>query len=240
MDIKRHTLAHVSEKGRCRIVNEWPDAPFHGPNRATVAEILLHTGGRPIPGVARREEFAPREGMLPVGFSSPNAGIEGRIRIPAFVWPEEVEKLTTPYELLHDWTFEQRTPALRALADMREEALQTGVSLGVWGSAAMELVTGLPFTHEDSDLDLLIRPVPLDALCSFYQAMLLIEERRRIRMDAELDLFSGFGVSLKELLMPTATKTVQEKRMQSEELKKKEEIIRVVKKKKSFPKILNI
>lgn len=227
MVIKRHTLAHVSEKGRYRIVNEWPDTPLHGPNRAVVAEILFCTGteSRLIPGVARREEVAPREGMLPVGFSSPNAGIEGRIRIPAFVWPEEIEKLTTPYELLHDVMLEQRTPALRALADMRVEALQTGVSLGVWGSAAMELVTGLPFTHEDSDLDLLIRPVPLDALCSFYQAMLLIEERHRIRMDAELDLFSGFGVSLKELLMPTATKTVLGKSMQAVDLLKKADIL---------------
>lgn len=229
MEIKRHTMAYVSEEGRRRIVNEWPEAPLHGPDRAAVARILLGAGDCPIPGVARREELAPREGMLPVGFSSPNVGPEGRIRVPAFVRPEEIERLITPYELLRTGTSSglgrRETPALKALEDMREEAPQSGVIMGVWGSAAMELATGLPFTHEGSDLDLLIRPAPLDALCSFYHSMLLIEDLRQIRIDAELDLLSGFGVSLKELLMPTTTKTVLGKSMQAVDLLKKADIL---------------
>lgn len=223
MEIKRHTLVYVSEEGRQRIVKEWPETPFRGPGRAVVARILLCR--RFFPGVARREESSPREGMLPVGFSSPNVGPEGRVRIPAFVWPDEIEKFITPYELLQNSTLQRNTPALKALAAMQAEALAMEVPLGVWGSVAMEIATGLPFTHQESDLDLLIRPVPLDALCSFYQAMLLVEEHSRIRIDAELDLSSGFGVSLKELLMPTAAKTVLGKSMQAVDLLKKADIL---------------
>lgn len=223
--IPRHTLVFPTEEGRRRILEEWPGSLGWPQKREIVESVLFASQGRPMPGIARREEMAPREGMLPVGFCSPRSGPEGRSRIAAFVRTDEIEALLSPFDILQKEKFSATTPALKALEEMARAAAEKGVALGVWGSAALELTTGMAFTHAMSDLDILLRPAAPAALKDFLAALSEAEKRHGIRIDAELALANGFGVSLKELFETPASKTVLGKSMQSVELLDKAEII---------------
>lgn len=161
--------------------------------------LLPERAGARIPGIVRREELAPRSGCVTVGFSGPLAGEYGRMRVAAFANLEHVERVTTPYELL-SMPIPLRTPSTRALAAARVEAKALGLDLGVWGSAALELYTALPYTHNDSDLDLLVTAASPVALSRFMLEINALEERFALRIDAEVDLPNGYGVHLKELL----------------------------------------
>lgn len=224
-DIPRHTLVFPTEAGRRRILEEWPRSLGWPQKREVVESVLFAPQGRPMPGIARREEMAPREGMLPVGFCSPRSGPEGRARIAAFVRPDEIAALASPFDILQKEKFSATTPALKALEEMARAAAERELALGVWGSAALELATGLAFTHAMSDLDILLRPAPPALLRDFLAALSEAEKRHGIRIDAELALANGFGVSLKELLDAPASRTVLGKSMQAVDLLDKADVL---------------
>lgn len=168
--------------------------------RKKLGDLLLpgKTGVR-IPGIVRREESAPRSGSVAIGFCGQTPDEKGRLRLATFVNPEDMLRVTSPYELLSH-SIPLRTPSTRALAAVAASAGALGMDIGVWGSAALELYTGLPYTHNGSDLDLLVAAAPHEALCSFLQYIKKLEERFALRIDTEVDLPNGFGVHLKELL----------------------------------------
>lgn len=198
MNWKRHTLLDISDEGRRGVISE-----LAGNDRVlmeTLEDILLpERAGARVPGIVRREESHPRSGFIAVGFCGAVTGKEGRMRIPAFVKPEHVVQVTTPYELL-SMPIPHRTPGTSALVDTRAQAGALGLSLGVWGSVALEIYTGLPYTHKDSDLDLLVTAASEVALRRFFFEIKILEERFCLRIDAEVDLQNGYGVHLKELL----------------------------------------
>lgn len=201
MDLKRHALLDITDRGREAILAELSGT---GPESGTLREkyaqfVLPHAAGARVPGIARREEGAPRPGLIPVGFSAPVAGNEGRLRVAAFVRQAEVLHITTPYELLSLSTVTPRNPCNTALVHAREQAKALGLVIGVWGSAALELYTGLPCTHQDSDLDLLVAVAPREALSCLLDKIAAIETRLGLRIDLELELANGYGVHLKEL-----------------------------------------
>jgi phosphoribosyl-dephospho-CoA transferase len=142
--------------------------------------------------------------------------------VAAFAKTDEVLRVTTPYELL-SLPIPLRTTSCRALAVARNEAGALGLTLGVWGSAALEIYTGLPYTHNDSDLDLLVAEASSATLCRFLKEIKSLEERFNLRIDVEVDLRSGYGVHLKELLGQTLT--VVGKSLTGVELLNHEEIL---------------
>ncbi len=201
MELKRHTLLDITDSGREEILVELagndPDSDLL---RDKYAQILLpEKAGVRVPGVVRREEGTLLPGYIPVGFSSPMAGHEGRLRVAAFVRQEDVSRKTSPYELLSLMSAPPRNACNTALALTRNHAQELGIALGVWGSAALELYTGLPCTHQDSDLDLLVSVASREALAHFLLKIESIEAHLDLRIDVELDLASGYGVHLKEL-----------------------------------------
>jgi phosphoribosyl-dephospho-CoA transferase len=201
MDLKRHTLLDITDQGREFILAELAGSGSESIRlREKYAQILLpQAAGARVPGIARREEGNPRSGLIPVGFSAPLSGIDGRLRVAAFVRQEDVSRSTTPYELLMLITAPPRNACNKALALVREQAKMLGLVIGVWGSAALELYTGLPCTHDESDLDLLVAAAPREVLSCFLQKIVSIETHLDLRIDVELDLANGYGVHLKEL-----------------------------------------
>jgi len=201
VELKRHTLLDITDSGREDILVELagkdPDSDLL---RDKYAQILLpEKAGVRVPGIVRREEGTLRPGYIPVGFSSPMAGHEGRLRVAAFVRQEDVLRTTSPYELLSFMSTPPRNACNTALVLARNHAQELGLALGVWGSAALELYTGLPCTHQDSDLDLLVAMAPCEPLAHFLLKIESIEAHLNLRIDVELDLASGYGVHLKEL-----------------------------------------
>lgn len=201
MELKRHTLLDITDSGRKDILVELAgNGPDSDLLREKYAQILLpEEAGARVPAVVRREEGTLRPGFIPVGFSSPMVGHEGRLRVAAFVRQEDVLRTTSPYELLPLMTTPPRNACNTALALARNQARELALGLGVWGSAALELYTGLPCTHQDSDLDLLVAAAPREALAQFLLKIESIEAHLDLRIDVELDLASGYGVHLKEL-----------------------------------------
>jgi len=77
------------------------------------------------------------------------------------------------------------------------------MNMGVWGSAAMELHTGYLYTHDGSDLDFFLQPkskVSVRTLTRCLDAIVQSEQNFHVRVDVELSLPSGYGISLKELM----------------------------------------
>ena len=202
MNFKRHTLIDVSDAGRECILAELAGS---GTNSATLREkfgriLLPELAGVRIPGIVRREEVSPRSGCIPVGFCEPiSRGDEGRLRIAAFAGMEDVVRVTSPYDLVLQ-PISLRTASMSALAAAKPRAEALGLVFGVWGSAAMELYTGLPCTHDGSDLDLLVAAASRKRLLGFMAEIKFMEEHFALRIDVELELPNGYGVHLKELL----------------------------------------
>ena len=200
-DLKRHTLLDIRDDGRERILAELTGDVLHDVlHRKKYEQVLLaqQTGPR-IPAIVRRDEELLAHGMIPVGFSSPCYGSEGRLRIAAFARAEEIARVTTPYDLLAREISPPRNSCTTALRFCRESARVLGLVLGVWGSVALELYTGMQYTHDGSDLDLLVAAAPREILAAFLLKITAIENHFDLRIDAEVDLASGYGVHLKEL-----------------------------------------
>jgi phosphoribosyl-dephospho-CoA transferase len=201
MDLKRHTLLDITDRGRADILAELAGSSFDSSMlRERYAQVLLpEMAGARIPGIVRREEGALRPGCIPVGFSSPLVGSEGRLRMAAFVRQEDVVRTTSPYELMALPTSPPRNACTTALDLANNQAHDLNLDLGVWGSVALELYTGLPCTHQSSDLDLLVSIAPLVVLSHYLHKFKSIEKHLELRIDVELELPNGYGVHLKEL-----------------------------------------
>jgi len=198
--LKRHMLLDLKDSARQRLVDELAVTAENDVLFNNYAQILLpQRAGARIPGIVRRDETDCTGERIPVGFSSPSRGAGGRMRVAAFVDCADITRITTPYELLVG-NFTQHNNCMYALAVCREAADKLDLDIGIWGSAALELYTGLPYTHEESDLDLLVAPASQTVLVAFLKWINVIENRFDLRIDVEVDLDNGYGVHLKELL----------------------------------------
>ena len=92
---------------------------------------------------------------------------------------------------------------MQIVRQLYELAYVFDLQIGVLGSAALELITGLPYTDENSDIDLIVKPAGYNRLLQFYRAAQAC--CNEIKMDFELDLPNGYGVKLAEIFMETQT-----------------------------------
>ncbi len=176
--------------------------------RLLCAEMLcLDSYRRPLPGIVRRREDAPVSaedgsivesgGVLALGFVFPNVADRRRLRVPCRVPLVYIEGVMEP-DGVACLPFVPRTPALRALAEMAESA--DGCRLGVWGSCALEIYTGYPYTDPRSDLDLLLLEADPGAVGRMLSAAERVRDHLSVRIDIEVRLPDGFGVNARELM----------------------------------------
>jgi len=201
MTWKRHTLVDISDTGRKALLDTMKvEGCAQLASLQQASEVLLpECAGARIPGIVRRADVVLPDNQVAVGFSSPVAGPDGRLRLAAMVDVASVVDVMSPYALMA-MPISGRTLSLRTLQAARKLSGRLGLILGVWGSAALEVCTGLPYTHQESDLDLLVEPAPLDVLMGFLKDIYELEKRFALRIDVELDLADGYGVQLKELM----------------------------------------
>ena len=93
--------------------------------------------------MVRRADDGARPGWIPVGFSDPSPAEEGRLRIRAFARQSDVVKVTSPYEAVF-LPVPRPTPGAGSLEAAVALGRSLGISVGVWGSVALELYTGYP------------------------------------------------------------------------------------------------
>jgi len=198
--LKRHDLVFISQAGKDKIWEELSDQ-YQGRELSMVRDVLL--GANDIPGFVRRSDERPEEVAL--GFVHPQRINGNRIRIAAFTGVENVEIIMTPYEVMQRkvFTIKGATRCIETIIALYALADEFDLQIGVLGSAALELATGLPYTDEGSDVDVLLKPAPYNRLLDFYRTAK--ENFSDIPLDFELDLPNGYGVKLAEVFMDTKT-----------------------------------
>jgi len=160
-----------------------------------------------LPGIVRREEIEATTGenyyteneKVFIGFVHPYTENGQRLRFGSFIMGNKITKLISPYEV-SNFDYEPRTPSLKALTEVREK-----FKIGVWGSASLEIVTELPYTHDKSDLDLIVKNYPHDELIDLLSTCNELESWMGIKIDVEITLKNGYGINLKEYATETDT-----------------------------------
>ncbi|MDO4921015.1 MAG: malonate decarboxylase holo-[acyl-carrier-protein] synthase [Phascolarctobacterium sp.] len=198
--LKRHDLVFVSSSGKEKI---WRDiaAAYSGDAWQMARDVLL--GDADVPGFVRRSDERPE--MLAVGFVHHQRLQGNRLRIGAFTTMQDIVMTMTPYEVMQRRAFAFDAPNLcmETLLKLYSLAAEYDLQIGALGSAALELATDLPYTDDESDIDLLIKPAAYEKLLDFYRTAQ--ENFGQIKLDFELDLPNGYGVKLPEIFADTRT-----------------------------------
>jgi len=199
----RHDFLNISEEGRISAFQMINKLNFQKDELEQIEKMITKDyNGQYIPAIVRRKEGLERDGKIAVGFSSPFRSNGNRYRIPTFVDEKDIGNIVTPYEIIQK-DYQARTPSLMALkeillfADAKKE-----IKLGVFGSAALEVMTNLPYTDSRSDLDLIMKVTDLNVVKEFYSVLKQIEMNFGCRVDLEVEV-REIGFKAIELLQET-------------------------------------
>ena len=195
--LKRHDMLFLTDEGKRLLVQELLPG-YRGARRDMVEEIF--EGPTDIPGFVRRDEG--QEKKIAIGFVHPVKIEENRLRVAAYVPENSVRKVLRP----SDVAGHSVTPChycVEAALFLQKYAEEHGLQVGVLGSVALEIVTGICYTDRDSDLDMLVQPAPLEELAAMYKTAKA--KYPNVPLDFEVELPNGFGVKLAELFMDTGT-----------------------------------
>ncbi len=196
--LTRHTFLFLTSQGKERLLRELSPA-YDGDALERLKSVL--SGREDIPGIVRRGE--EQEGQIALGFVPCRRMPDGnRLRIAAYVKSEEISRVCNVYEAAEN-DIPVRTGCMEAVRYARGLAAELNVRMGVLGSAGLEIITGLPYTDEDSDLDILLAADSQKKLEKFSEMMQ--SAFKGLDMDFEVELPNGYGIKLAELLMDTRT-----------------------------------
>jgi len=199
---KRHTLVEMTDKGR-----EWSFEQIKKSGEYENLEqisrlVLLSIDGIKIPGIMRRDENEEAAsqllGAVPVGFASPLLYKGSRLRIPAYVQKSEITRLITPFEVLRK-DFAPRNKCLKVLQEIIKTAQDLDIRLGVWGSVGLEIYTTLPYSHDYSDIDLLMETKGCRKTKEFFDTIQEKAKQKACKIDLEMELPNGYGIKVAEL-----------------------------------------
>ena len=218
-EFRRHDLVDISEEGRRESawqawdakgllkVDSWPSPSVRSHSKRVLEHGLQ---GVYLPGIVRRvtdrdidsarELYGEISGddYIAIGFVIPFTPESRRIRVPCVLHHKCVTRRITP-EQVAEMRFSPRTPALAALSVMKE-SVKDRIKLGVWGSVALEIYTGLPYTDGGSDLDVILEGVSVEDVADMAKLADRLEECFSVRVDIEVQLKEGWGVNARELL----------------------------------------
>lgn len=191
MHFKRHDLVYAPWG------SDTIDGILHNEFRQLVEE------GK-IPGIVRRDESSRQlkhttyyddDETVYVGFVYPHKIDGARLRYASSVNGKCITKRISPFEVAKI-DYAKRTLCLQVL-----EKITASYKVGVWGSAAMEIVTGLPYTGPTSDLDIMVKKYDAMELLGLWNTVSELEESHSVRIDVEVLLRNGYSINLKEYFM---------------------------------------
>lgn len=195
----RHDLVAIVPAVRRSITVEVLGDAAWWPSDAVEQLLCGEVKGVALPGIVSRQEGdAPG---LSVGFASPYRQKGVRLRGRAVVPFSSVSLIRDPYQVITDarCTAVPNLPVFDVLDEAWALASAAGLPCGVFGSVALALATGLPYCHEESDLDLVVKLGALDAVERFHDAVCALSRESGVAIDVELELPDGAGIKLAEL-----------------------------------------
>jgi phosphoribosyl-dephospho-CoA transferase len=146
------------------------------------------------PAVVRRQDASAGDAVVCLGIPLPiSSGVRQRLSLVAHV--DHIARRTAPVTLAD--ALAAAPPAwLAGLVALARDA--AGLDLRVYGSLAMESVTGAPYLRPESDIDLLLRPSTRTELRA--GLALLAHHAALLPLDGEIVFPSGDAVAWKEWL----------------------------------------
>lgn len=150
------------------------------------------------PAVVRRADHGLAPGLLSIGIALPPHRLDGaKIRIGCQVPASEVRRHLPPLRVAQaiGAAPEPWRPLLAALE--QQVAALDGMAVRVYGSVALQALTGQAYLSATSDIDLLLQPATRAQLCA--SLGLLSFHATRLPLDGEILFPHGQAVSWKEL-----------------------------------------
>ena len=190
----RHDLVWLTSRG-------WERVRQAAPAEALDALDLWRDGG--WPAVVRRAETDLAAGEVAIGFAlpprragEPKGGKGGKLRVGCRVDLSDIGRRTRALPLVAAL---DAVPAewQEGLAALEREAAQAGIALAVYGSVALEALTGQRYLTPKSDIDLLLRPLSRAQLMA--GLALLARHASMLPLDGEVVFADGRAVAWKEL-----------------------------------------
>ena len=192
---RRHDLLILSEEGR---IAAYKEALIRN---SDISDKLLYQiiVDEKRPAIVKRQS-AHTDGYIEVGFSSRLLVNGNRLRVESLASLQFIEEIITPFQVAAKWmkalddAAEQHKPgddegeqhkprddegelhepggdASLLLNAVLQIAENTGVRVGIFGSYALEVVTGRPNTNASSDLDIIIEARRHEDILAFYNWM---------------------------------------------------------------------
>ena len=145
---KRHGLVWLSERG-------WQEAALKLPEEHR--RHLLQWQTRDWPAVVRRQDADSPADKIGLGVALPPDAQGNKVRLPLLVAREHVRVVRDPLEIRE--VIAHVTPAWRdALHQLDREAAAQALCVRVYGSLALQALTGQAYVRASSDIDVLFRP----------------------------------------------------------------------------------
>jgi phosphoribosyl-dephospho-CoA transferase len=183
----RHELLWLSEQG-------WREAWWTVPDEAAAALLRWHAAGWPV--VVRRADADLAPGQVSIGIPLPPRAEDGRkLRVAGRIKLDTVVRHAPPL-LLTQLT--GMPPHWQApLAALSQQAQAQGLTARVYGSAALQAITGQAYLRAGSDIDLLLQPASIAQLDA--ALALLRTHAGCLPLDGEIVFPGGRAVAWKEL-----------------------------------------
>ncbi len=208
--ISRHNLVFISKEARIEALKNIEN------DSAEVEEFVMN---EKIPAIVTRQ-FMCEDGLVQCGITSPQTYDDNRLRIGLCVPIASISKFYTPFDILKNAVCDSKKDVLEELELL---GIETGFDVGVYGSVAMELITGLKYLNEKSDIDIYIKKIrEKSSFKDFYDGLIKLEDEHNVKIDGEIEVFENFGVKIKEFF--SIQKTVLAKGINEVELFEKDSL----------------
>lgn len=147
------------------------------------------------PAIARRADADLPEATICVGVPLPSDLPDGeKIRIALQVSQDDVIRISQPLQI--DAVVVAAPSAWQLLEELAAQSKRADIALHVYGSLAMQALTGLPYVTAGSDIDVLFYPTSWTQL---QQGLAMLEDfSAGLPLDGEIIFPSGQAVSWKE------------------------------------------
>ncbi|MFV0332996.1 MAG: malonate decarboxylase holo-[acyl-carrier-protein] synthase [Tropicimonas sp.] len=193
----RHILAFPTEGARAEllpaILGGLPDPMRTADIRAKVHAAITRSR---IPGIVCRPTQPVPKGGGQIGFSFPFRLGGQRVRSAVAVRAGQIADFVTPWQVMAQAVV-TGDAAHPAIGDLDRIGARTGVEIGLIGSVAMQVATGLSYLHGGSDIDIVTRAASAEQLAALWHEIAALGGAR---VDAEIALPGGLGVKLAEYM----------------------------------------
>lgn len=181
---RRHSLVWLNDGG-------WQDVRVD----ATHLPVVQHWQQSRWPLIVRRRDADAANDDVCLGIAAPPDAQGNKLRIPVRVSSAGIHASREPLDLAE--TIPHAGPRWRdALSRLQQDAKEEGVPVRIYGSLALQALTGQGYLRDTSDIDLLLAPRDRHQL---EQMLDLLQRYRQILpLDGELAFPDGTAVSWKE------------------------------------------